>query len=169
MVSIVLFGLIRFQSFNTALGQNRIVIYNIHRKNAIDLIAGRKAFYMGDSGLSDQLSLSRSFHRIQQVSNSRTTTGGNKYLQFRKTRILLLDTPVSFKSNDHKPLVDLLILSGNPKIYMKKLCAALDIKQVIINSSVPGWKGRLWKSDCDSLHINCHDIASEGAFVMTPR
>ena len=49
---------------------------------------------------------------------------------------------------------------------MKKLAASLDIKQVVLDGSVPAWKAKYWKKDCDSLKIPLYDVAMSGAFVM---
>jgi competence protein ComEC len=43
---------------------------------------------------------------------------------------------------------------------------SFSIKQIVIDGSVPPWKAKLWKKDCDSLHIPCFDVSEKGAFVM---
>jgi competence protein ComEC len=49
---------------------------------------------------------------------------------------------------------------------MDKLVSSLNIRQVVIDGSVPSWKARYWKKDCDSLGIPYHDVSIQGAFVM---
>jgi len=60
----------------------------------------------------------------------------------------------------------LRVVSKNPKLYINDLNDALAVKQVVIDGSVPVWKAKLWKKDCDSLRLACHDVSEEGAFVM---
>jgi competence protein ComEC len=79
----------------------------------------------------------------------------------------LLDKPVLFTQQSNKSTIDLLVISKNPKIYMNQLVAALDIRQVVFDGSVPAWKMNYWKKDCDSLHIPYHDVNEKGAFVMS--
>ena len=80
--------------------------------------------------------------------------------------ILLVDESISFFPQETKPLVDLLVISKNPKIYMKKLVASFNIKRVVFDGSVPAWKVTYWKKDCDSLQIPWHDVTMKGAFEM---
>jgi competence protein ComEC len=69
-------------------------------------------------------------------------------------------------SQQPKQNIDLLILSKNPKVYISALAKAFSIHQIVIDGSVPSWKAKLWKKDCDSLHIPCFDVSEKGAFVM---
>jgi competence protein ComEC len=102
----------------------------------------------------------------QPVEHLDDFSGDDRYINYRNKRILLLDQPVSFAPAPGKPRVDLLVLSKNPKLYMKKLAASLDIRQVVFDGSVPAWKMDHWKKDCDSLQIPWHDVTTKGAFVM---
>jgi competence protein ComEC len=65
-----------------------------------------------------------------------------------------------------KTVADLVILSKNPKLYINNLIKAVDVKQLVIDGSVPLWKAKLWKKDCDLLHLPYHDVSEKGAFVM---
>jgi len=40
------------------------------------------------------------------------------------------------------------------------------INQIVIDGSVPQWEAKLWKRDCDSLHVPCFDVSEKDAFVM---
>jgi competence protein ComEC len=70
---------------------------------------------------------------------------------------------------ENKVPVDLLLVSGNPKLYFTQLTKTFSVKQVVFDSSCPFWKTNLWKKDCDSLHIPYHDVSEKGAFVMSLR
>ena len=79
---------------------------------------------------------------------------------------MIIDTAMNFPYRDDKIRVDLLILAGNPKFYISNFKKSFTAEQIVIDSSVPAWKSRLWKKDCDTLHIPCHNVSEEGAFVM---
>jgi competence protein ComEC len=81
-------------------------------------------------------------------------------------KVLIIDTESSFKSSTQRIRADLIVLSKNPKLYVNNLHTAFDIGQIIIDGSVPAWKAKLWKKDCDSLGIAYHDVSEKGAFVM---
>jgi len=91
------------------------------------------------------------------------------YYRFGGKNIICLDTAISYTApvDSIRPVIDLLVLSGNPKIYLKRLAAVLDIRQLVIDGSVPARKAGFWKKDADSLHIPVHDTGEKGAFVMS--
>ncbi|HVG15298.1 MAG TPA: hypothetical protein VM935_10060, partial [Chitinophagaceae bacterium] len=65
-----------------------------------------------------------------------------------------------------RPIVDVLILSKNPRVYMNNICKAFAVKKVVMDGSVPAWKKKLWKKDCAFLKLPYHDVDESGAFVM---
>lgn len=168
-----LFVGLRSISFIISNGQKKIVVYNVPQKKAIDFINGRTYNFIGDSSLladdfarNFHLKPARVYYRIKPTARLQNFKASGNYVNYHGTRILLLDTAIAFPNFRIKPTVDLLIISKNPKIYMKKLAASLDIKQVVLDGSVPAWKAKYWKKDCDSLKIPLYDVAMSGAFVM---
>ena len=63
--------------------------------------------------------------------------------------------------------IDLLIISGNPRVYISRLKEQFDVKQVVADASNSQWRVQLWEKDCASLGIPYHAVAVKGAFVMT--
>jgi len=86
--------------------------------------------------------------------------------QIHNKHIALIDTTLYFSDTIPKQSIDVLILSKNPKLYITALRNRFSIGQIVIDGSVPAWKAKLWKLDCDSLHIPCYDVSEKGAFVM---
>lgn len=170
------FVALRSYSFMQASKQHKIIVYNIPGKRAIDFISKRKYYYTGDSDLlkndfarNFHLKPSRILHRVNAVQELECLAVTGNYIDYLDRHILLLDETVSFSSLSIKPSVDLLVISKNPKIYIKNLAASLQIKQVVFDSSVPAWKLKYWKKDCEVLHIPCYDVTVKGAFVMNLR
>lgn len=164
---------LRSYSFIQANQQQKIIVYNVPQKRAIDIINGRNYSFVGDTDLLANDFL-RNFHlkpsRIMYRMNEAKTIPGqlvtDNYINYNGTHILLVDKTVSFAAQANKPIIDLLVISKNPKVYMAKLAQTLDIKQVVFDGSVPAWKTNYWKKDCDSLHIPWHDVTIKGAFEM---
>ncbi len=174
--SMLLFFIIRMQSFNKILHQNKIIVYNIPGSSAIDFIRGNKYQFIGDSMLNHagpifdfHLKPSRTANRVGPVHQDRFLLREGNYFQFDNKRIMMINENISFQHISSKPEIDILIMSKNPKIYFSRLAAVLDIKQVVIDASVPAWRTAYWKKDCDSLNIPCHDVSVNGAFVMKLR
>lgn len=173
LLALLCFFCIRTRSFWQARKQHSVIVYNVPGKKAIDIIRGRNYQFEGDSLLmTDQPALN--FHLKPARTLFRTHADGEypgwkdqSFQQIGTKKILFIDRAITFDHTGSPPAVDLLILSGNPEIYMKKLASSLTIAQVVFDSSVPAWKSRYWKKDCDSLHISWHDVSMKGAFVMS--
>ncbi len=176
LVAFLGFSALRSWSFLESSRQQKIIVYNVSQKKAIDIINGRGYYFAGDSSLLENdlarnfnLKPSRVLHRIKEVNDMEGLSVRENCLEYRGKHILLLDGPVSYIPSSSRPAIDLLVISKNPKLYMKKLAAALEIKQVVFDASVPAWRSGYWKKDCDSLAIPWHDVTTSGAFVMNLR
>lgn len=170
LICMACFIALRTASFTKAFNNKELIVYNVPKHQAIDIINGRKYWFVGDDDLEKgdfisnfHLQPSRMLHRIEPDDAPLPDT---KQFQFWSWKVLLIDTTVTFKNALQKPLADLIILSKNPKLYITNLTHAFTVKQVVIDGSVPVWKAKLWKKDCDSLRIPCYDVSEKGAFVM---
>ncbi len=166
---LLLFTALRTISFFNAEEQKKIIVYNVPKYVAIDIIDGRKYKFIGDNDLEQNDFLrnfhirpSRILHRIQPMAGASNL----KSIQFYGKHILIINADINFNLPLFKPTIDLLILSKNPKIYIKDLQQAFNLKQIVIDGSVPSWKAKLWQKDCDALNIPCYDVSEKGAFVM---
>jgi competence protein ComEC len=167
---VVLFLMLRTYSFLQAERQQKLIVYQVPKHRAIDVIEGRQYQFIGDAAVQEDhllrnyhLQPSRILHRVAPV-------GGSKPLhsfRWKDRQVLILDAALRFKVDSVPRRVDLLILSGNPKVYMQTLARSFQLRQVVVDASVPRWKALLWKRDCDSLRIPFHDVADKGAFVMS--
>ena len=173
--ALLLFAGLRTYSFIKSNQQQKIVVYNVPQKKAIDFINGRSYFFAGDSDLLENdfarnfhLKPSRILYRISDADSLDNLVFSGDYIMFGNKRILLIDNSIRLKaSQTEKPEIDLLVISKNPKLYIKQLAKSVNVKQVVFDGSVPAWKSKYWKADCDSLHIPWYDVTVKGAFVMT--
>ena len=161
--SLLCFFLIRTESFIATARQQKMIVYNVPKQRAIDLIDGRSCLYLGDR-LPDK---TFNFHiRNSRVALRIRPPVPAPHLSFRfcGTKILILDRA----PNLHYPKesTDILILSGKTFFQIGALQKIFAMKQVVIDSSVPFRKARLWQQQCRELNIPCHNVAEEGAFVI---
>lgn len=61
--------------------------------------------------------------------------------------------------------IDVLVITGNPKLYIKDIVQAFSPGVIVFDSSNPEWKINYWKKDCDKLHLRHHSVPEKGAFV----
>lgn len=173
LAALLLFVSLRSYSFAKSESQQKIIVYNVPQKKAIDFINGRNYRFAGDSDLladdfarNFHLKPSRILFRIKEDRQLENLTIFENYARFLNKNVLLIDRSLHFKPAENKPVVDLLVISKNPKLYIGSLSKSLDIKQVVFDGSAPSWKTRYWKKDFDSLRIPWHDVTTQGAFVM---
>lgn len=173
VISLLIFSCLRNISFYQSGEQRKIIVYNIPKYRAIDFVDGRNYFFIGDAYLQQDdlahnfyLKPSRTLFRITPSGSLNDFWHNGNCIRFNDKCILLLDSSVSFRETEHKIVVDVLVISKKPRIYITKLTAALAIKLIVFDGSVPPWKAGAWKKDCHSLHIPYYDVAEKGAFVM---
>ncbi len=176
LLSLSLFAGIRAFSFFEKTKQQKIIIYNVPRYRAIDFVQGRKYFFAGDTELlrndflrNFHLKPSRVMNRISPSAEIPDLIIPDHFTRFGGLNILWLDTGSQLKLFPGKTRIDLLIISGKPKLNIPQLSRSLDICKIVFDGSVPFWKLSTWKHTCDSLHIAYHDVNEKGAFVMNIR
>ena len=170
---LVCFVSLRTVSLIHSANQRKIIIYNVSQKQAMDFINGRHYFFKGDSSIiknkllqNFHLTPSRLLHRIYPIDTCAGLFSLHPLYSYGNTRILIIDTATRFIPTDQKIKVDLVIISKNPRLYIKDLVAAIECRQIVIDSSNPLWKANQWLSDCKDAGISCHCVAIDGAFVM---
>ncbi|MGB3007677.1 MAG: ComEC/Rec2 family competence protein [Chitinophagaceae bacterium] len=176
LVALGCFAVLRSISFLQAERQQKIIVYNVPQKLAIDFIDGRKYHFVGDSGLLSNdfarnfhLKPSRILYRISNTDTLRNTSTHGNYINYNGRHIMIIDEPVSYLPQINRPVLDLLVISKKSTVYFTNLSKTMEIKQVVFDGSVPAWKTKHWKKDCDSLNIPWHDVTTGGAFVMNLR
>ena len=150
VIGVLLFISLRSSSFYQAYHQKKLIVYNIPRHQAIDIINGRDYFFVGDCDiLSDDfvrnfhLKPSRVLHRIEPVDQLRDLSEQENLMQYGSKKILLIDKNYEFGSLDAKIPLDILVVSKNPKLYFSSLTRAFNIRQVVFDGSVPGMETKI--------------------------
>lgn len=173
---ILAFMIIRSASFIADEQQSKLIVYNTPGKTAIDLIDGRAAGFMGDTGvLRNQsaydfyLKPSRILHRIDPARRNSTVLVHDIFISTGRSRIVWLSKRMVFESTPVSLPIDLLIVSGKTPSNLENLTQTFAIKQVVTDPTVPAYLVKKWKADAALAGISYHDIKSDGAFVMNLR
>jgi competence protein ComEC len=170
------FAVLRTVSFIQANNQQQLIVYNVPQKQAMDFIDGRKYLFVGDSDLltddfirNFHIKSSRVLHRVEPAVGFENFWQRENLVIYNSKKILTINETKYFSPLENKIPVDLLLVSGNPKLYFTQLTKTFSVKQVVFDGSCPAWKINYWKKDCDSLHIPYHNVSEKGAFVMSLR
>lgn len=173
LVALLGFVVLRSISFINANNRKQLIVYNVPQKCAIDLIDGRNYFFVGDTDLLAD-DFTRNFHikpsrvlkRLEPAEAPGNFQRQDNFILYKDKRILIINGSFTFSPLEEKMNIDLLLISGNPKLYFKNLVKTFYVKQVVFDGSCPAWRINYWKKDCDSLNIPNHDVSEKGAFVM---
>jgi competence protein ComEC len=153
--------------------QQKIIVYNIPKFQAIDVIEGRKNLFIGDPTVQEN-SLLNIFH-LQPSRILHQTTATNQLLNYSYQppfltngirKIIILDTIIPDFQFQTKIKADAIIISKNPKIEIADLARAFECSQYVFDATNPLWKIRNWKKACDSLHLRHYSVPEQGAFEM---
>jgi len=154
--------------------QVKLVVYNVPKYQAIDLIYRDQYCFIGDSILQKDGML-QNFHlkpaRIAlQLSRSTTALtnlyhSDNYYIFFNK-KIMLADSALVYEPLASKINIDILVISKNPALTIAGITAAIKPSVIIFDSSNSLWKIAKWKKECLALALPCFSIPEQGAFVL---
>lgn len=154
--------------------QQKIIVYNIPRCQAIDLADGNAYFFIGDSLLVKN-GLLQNFHlkpgRILLQLNERKTGLPTLFqhlfcYQFAGKRIVVMDRAVGKKPTGNRLRVDMVILSKNLPMSIGELQVLFDCRLYIFDGSNVAWRTEKWRKECRLMNIPSHEVARQGALVM---
>ena len=169
------FAFVLLHTYNRwqTLNQQKIIVYNVPRYQAIDFVNGTNYQFVGDSLLLED-GLLQNFHlkpgRIALQLNKRKDpvegfSQHEMFYQFHRKRIMIVDKPISIAVTEKKINIDLVIISGNPKLSISQLAQAINCNRFIFDASNPLWKIEKWQKECKALQLSSHAVSADGAFV----
>jgi competence protein ComEC len=154
-------------------GQQKLIVYNIPKNSAVDIVAGNHYCFAGDLiVLQDaflrnfNLKSSRIKNRIYASEDLLLPGIENCILQIQSSKVLMLGQN-SFRYNaTSKIKVDALILTSKVNLTSAEINDLFNCKYIIADSSVPLWKSSQWKKEFEQLHLRFYSVAQDGAFTL---
>ncbi|GAB4093829.1 ComEC/Rec2 family competence protein [Flaviaesturariibacter terrae] len=153
---------LRAWSFFDAGRQERLLVYQVPHLSAIELQQGRRFYYRGDEAPLTSAAL-YNFHLkpAHTLARSRGEAGALPGLfRFGGRTVALVSGPA-------RPAIpiDLLIVSKGARAGEVSL-EGCGVATVVLDASVSRGEARRWKTRCAELHLACHDVSEQGAFVL---
>jgi competence protein ComEC len=127
--------------------QHKLIVYNIWRHTAVDVIAGRNVLFFGDTLI----------HSRQTFSHCLSMSG---------KRLLVVDSALAGIPNGKKIRIDYLLLSHNAQVDIKQLNTLFDVGLIIFDASNTPKCIQQWKSDCYALTLRFFSVPDQGAYVV---
>ena len=151
--------------------QKKIIVYNVAQHQAIDFIKGNRYAFIGDS-IMEQEGMLQNFNvkpaRIELKVNKPLGKlfFQNHFYIFEDKKILLIDSSIYFQPLAKKIDVDLIIFSHNPKVTIQSLTENFNCNNFVLDASNNLWKIGKWKTECEGLHLRCHSVSEDGAYII---
>lgn len=153
--------------------QHKLIVYNIPQHQSIDVLEGHTYLFIGDTPLQQKgflrsfhLQPSRILHGIHPGNSLPNTIITDHIIASDHVSVLIIDKDVPIIRVKQRIPVDIIIISGNPTIYLTQLATVFDCKQYVFDSNNPLWKIQYWKKDADNLHLRHHTTSEQGAFEV---
>jgi competence protein ComEC len=170
LLALLSLGLLRGLDQWKAFNQQKIIVYNIPKHSAIDVINGNYYSSISNDALRPDSLLTaynikpaRTAFRLFSEKNI-SSDHLKKFMQVNGTRFLLLDSALKFVPAAPIAL-EFIIVSNGANIKMSDLIQNFSFRQIIFDASNPAWKIRQWKKECEELHLRFHDVSTQGAFI----
>ncbi len=162
--------------------QQQLIVYDIPKSSAINLINGNSGVFISDSVLVNNRSMMmfnvihywwdcgvNEAQTIKVVNGSETLKSKSLFLQknivrFQGKTILLMNDSTLLNTS-HQLYFDYIILSKNLKIHLKEVVKKFHFKELIIDSSNSNYHVQRWKKEAEKLGIVYYVVADKGAFV----
>ncbi len=152
--------------------QKELIVYNIDKHHAIDILNGRQALCFYDDSLPEDITAnsfyinpSHTMHRVRDGSYHSLSSAGNLEMHVNDKTFLIISKPLPRIDIKQKMKADAVILTNNARLYIGDVVKSIDCPLIIADNGTSQWKLAKWKQDCNSLGIRFHSISQNGAFI----
>ncbi|PJB14179.1 MAG: hypothetical protein CO118_09940 [Flavobacteriales bacterium CG_4_9_14_3_um_filter_32_8] len=174
----------------TTLEQKKLIVYTIPQNSAINFIDGKDNILVSDIKVTenkskllfnvqnnwidkgveqekvvplDHLIKKNQLSNIYRIDNKNLFTKRN-YFQFYSYKIAIIDNQFKVENNSEKLKIDLLILTKNTKLSIKKLCTIFNVKEIVIDASNSVYNSERLEQEAKDLKIKCWSVLKDGAY-----
>lgn len=184
LVSLILFSGINLYDSLVAADRKNIIIYNINKTTAINIIDGRDNIIFFNSADEDIDNikyiaknnwLRKKLREEQFINlslqytdiNNESIFLKNKFIGYNDIKMFVLDK--SFVITDDivdKIKLDFIILSDNPVVKLEEISEVFDYKKIIIDSSNSNYAINKWLEENKQYNYSIFNVKERGAFIL---
>lgn len=164
--------------------QNKLIVYDINKTTAVDIISGNTNYLLADSKLlndknSIRFNILQNWYWMGAIKNNLIDINliptnpkneiihwvNNDFILFQNKRIAIKDTELeSVIVAENKIKLDLLILKYSEKFDIDQIVGNYDVSQIVLDSTWPKWKANKVKEQLLTENINIHSVVTDKAF-----
>lgn len=178
MAFIFLFTIFSLEKWNQN-QHSELVVYHVKKEKAIDLINGRSHLFLADSSLKndenkmlfhilhhwDESGIRETYYdQLPEGNQLNGMYAKGNYYGLNDLRMVLIDSTTQIFIAKEKLKVDVVILSGNPKIHLDQIRQMYQFDQIVIAPDNSFYRIQEWKDERrteEKLHV----VSEEGAFI----
>lgn len=150
--------------------QHLLVIYQVTGKTLISVHRGTHFYYWPDSAISHPF-LQKTLNAANTVYSGNQPDPDLLIQSNRQWPLLAAGNKILFIPDARNqlplqlPRIDIVLITRTARINLETLSAQTRIGTVVIDASNSLWKIAQWKSRCETLHLRCHSVPDQGAFL----
>lgn len=159
--------------------QHQIIFYNLKTKSGIAYVSQGKSIIISDVDQSDKLinfsllpavkmkgSRSELFYNEKEAFSGRSYAGDKNFYQFGSCRIVRWDRSFSNREFSKTLAVDVVLISGNPRISIRRIAACLDFTKIVIDANNPDYKIDRWIAEAEEMEFNYYVLKKSPALMV---
>lgn len=177
----VLFSLASYQAFRSiALEKQRsVTFYSLRKNTAIEFFTGGNAYVFSNAdSAGSTLSFSvypsvsaktdrvRYFHLNQKLDGSMLFSNGS-FLQLGNWKMMIWNKEFDNHSFSRPLKVDVLLLSGKPRIQLSELVKSVKFRMLMIDATNPDYLIKKWVNEASGLSLNYYVLKKNPAYSIT--
>ncbi len=164
--------------------QSVMIVYDVNRHTAVDFICGTDHILLADSLLKSDgqtigyqlegswiehgLNLQPVFVDPESTFNNAFFRCQNGLISFQGKLIALWDAEKHCKAPlNYRPVVDLVLVTGNRKENLEDLLNCFEVKQIVLDGSMSGYQTNKWVEACRAKDVDCFAVKTNGAFLLS--
>ncbi|MBS1495320.1 MAG: ComEC family competence protein [Bacteroidetes bacterium] len=173
MICAIAFVTLQFYATYSKMHQQKIIVYNVPRYQAVDFVYKNKFYFVGDSLMqldavlqNFHLKPSRVLFQTDKADTLEALYHKNLYWQLGNKKCIFINSSLKLQPVFKKIKVDMLLISKNPAIKIEDITNAISPSVVVFDASNSLWKIENWKKECEHLLLRFHSTPAQGAFIM---
>lgn len=151
--------------------QKKLVVYNIAKKQAADIILGNKHIFIGDSSVNTNSTSTLSPLYINRLRLNALDTDSFEMkfgfvYKIGSTTLLFYNAGYKITPGLEKIRVSLLCISNNPESSPEEVLSSIETGQIVLDASNNAKTVSKWRKEAAIMGIACHSAVDNGAFVI---
>ena len=174
LASCLLFIVVRTQDCIVKANQQKLIVYNVSKHQAIDIVQGKHFFFLGDDALKQDgylknfnLKPARIINRATEIPTTNSNAELSHIIQSSRKTIVVINQPIPTNYQPKQKIkADAIVISHNPRLSLTQLHSIFDCNQYIIDASNSFYRTTKWMQEAINNQLRIYSVAEKGAYEI---